>query len=330
MLIIKGERKSMLRSMYSGVSGMKNFQTKLDVIGNNIANVNTYGFKKGRVTYKDLINQQIAGASAATNNSSGMNAKQVGLGSALSSIDTIHTAGSNQTTGRTLDLALAGDGFFVVGTIKDLDAVGLDTKDEMKDNKIADGTPIDDAIDLHYTRSGNFYLDDKGYLVTSDGFYLIGKAGEKPEDENGEWGEDVSESPGLIQVPLTAKSFNIGPDGKVSFVDAEGNLKMAGQILVANFANEGGLEKVGGNLYKQSSNSGTLNTNEEDGVQVDELSIPGQDGSAAIMAGMLEMSNVDLADEFTEMIVAQRGFQSNTKIITTSDEILQELMNLKR
>ncbi|USK35706.1 flagellar basal body rod protein FlgG [Bacillus sp. F19] len=320
----------MLRSMYSGVSGMKNFQTKLDVIGNNIANVNTYGFKKGRVTYKDLINQQIAGASAATNNSSGMNAKQVGLGSALSSIDTIHTAGSNQTTGRTLDLALAGDGFFVVGTIKDLTKVGLDTDTGKKDNIIAE--PIDDAVDLSYTRAGNFYLDDKGYLVTSDGFYLIGQTGDKTPGnaaDESEWTDQLSAEAGLIQIPLTAKSFNIGPDGTVSFVDDGGELRVAGQIRVANFANEGGLEKVGGNMYKQSSNSGTIDTN-GDGIQLNELSVPGQDGSAAIMAGMLEMSNVDLADEFTEMIMAQRGFQSNTKIITTADEILQELMNLKR
>ncbi|MFY0759037.1 flagellar basal body rod protein FlgG [Metabacillus dongyingensis] len=301
----------MLRSMYSGVSGMKNFQTKLDVIGNNIANVNTYGFKKGRVTYKDLINQQIAGASAATDRASGMNAKQVGLGSALSSIDTIHTAGSNQSTGRTLDLALAGDGFFVVGTILNPGSVN----NQPNQNNTITGS-IDGAMDLSYTRSGNFYLDDKGFLVTADGQYLIGRAGN-------------TASAGLIQIPLTAKSFNIGPDGSVSYVNANGTLDDAGQIMVANFANEGGLEKVGGNLYKESSNSGTIDQG-TDGIQLGELSVPGEDGSATIMAGMLEMSNVDLADEFTEMIVAQRGFQSNTKIITTSDEILQELMNLKR
>lgn len=322
----------MLRSMYSGVSGMKNFQTKLDVIGNNIANVNTYGFKKGRVTYKDLINQQIAGASAATGNTSGMNAKQVGLGSALSSIDTIHTAGSNQTTGRTLDLALAGDGFFVVGTIKDPNKVNEDIGTAKGNNKITE--PIDTAMDLSYTRAGNFYLDDKGYLVTSDGYYLVGQTGDKtPGNATTEstWSTTpAGASAGLIQIPLTAKSFNIGPDGTVNFVDDGGQLRFAGQIRVANFANEGGLEKVGGNLYKQSSNSGTLNNNGTAGIQLAELSVPGQDGSATIMAGMLEMSNVDLADEFTEMIVAQRGFQSNTKIITTSDEILQELMNLKR
>ncbi|MGD6793727.1 flagellar basal body rod protein FlgG [Metabacillus indicus] len=301
----------MLRSLYSGVSGMKNFQTKLDVIGNNIANVNTYGFKKGRVTYKDLMSQQMAGASAATANTSGMNAKQVGLGSALSSIDTIHTGGANQSTGRTLDLALAGDGFFVVGTILEPAEVN---NGEGEDNTISE--PIDGAMNISYTRAGNFYLDDKGFIVTSDGQYLIGEAG-------------TSDNPGLIQIPLTAKSFNVGPDGSVSYVDKDGQLATAGQIRVANFANDGGLEKIGGNLYKESGNSGTIDR-DDNGIDLAELEIPGQNGSATIMTGFLEMSNVDLAEEFTDMIVAQRGFQSNTKVITTSDEILQELMNLKR
>ena len=105
----------MLRSMYSGISGMKNFQTKLDVIGNNIANVNTYGFKKGRVNFKDLVSQSIAGASAPSEiHLGGVNPKQVGLGAQLATIDTIDTQGSLQTTGRSLDLAISGDGYFVL------------------------------------------------------------------------------------------------------------------------------------------------------------------------------------------------------------------------
>jgi flagellar hook protein FlgE len=127
--------------MYSGISGMKNFQTKLDVIGNNIANVNTYGFKKGRVTFKETMNQMISGATAATENRGGKNAMQVGLGSTIATIDTIHTGSSLQTTGRSLDLGIDGDGYFVV---RQGDA-------------------------MVYTRAGNFYLDDNGTLVNSDG-----------------------------------------------------------------------------------------------------------------------------------------------------------------
>ena len=131
----------MLRSMYSGISGMKNFQTKLDVIGNNIANVNTYGFKKGRVTFKDTMNQMVSGASAATDNRGGKNATQVGLGSTLATVDTIHSGASLQTTGRSLDLGIDGDGYFVVSQ---------------------GGANM-------YTRAGNFYLDDSGLLVNADG-----------------------------------------------------------------------------------------------------------------------------------------------------------------
>lgn len=309
----------MLRSLYSGISGMKNFQTKLDVIGNNIANVNTYGFKKSRTTFSDLFSQQITGAVGATADAAGTNAKEVGLGSQLSSIDTIHTSGSTQMTNRNLDLAIKGEGMFVVGTKNDANAVNTVT------NTITE--PIDDAMSLNFTRAGNFYLDDQGYLVTAEGMYVIGLAGDKQPD--GTFTNELGEGPGLIQIPLDAQSFSIGPDGTVDFVNADGQLNKAGQIRVVNFANEGGLEKVGGNLYKQSTNSGSVDQG-DDGIQLEELGVAGTNGIGKIAAGALEMSNVDLSEEFTEMIVAQRGFQSNTKIITTSDEILQELMGLKR
>ncbi|MGG3799867.1 flagellar basal body rod protein FlgG [Metabacillus fastidiosus] len=313
----------MLRSMYAGISGMKNFQTKLDVIGNNIANVNTYGFKKGRTVFKDLISQQVAGAASPGNARGGINAKQVGLGSALSAIDTIHTEGSTQSTGRMLDLAIAGGGFFIVGAKNNTTGVNATT------NVITQ--PIDTNMTLNYTRSGNFYLDEEGFLVNADGLYLIGQGNKTAADT---WGTDLpaagAATAGLIQIPLDAKSFSIGPDGTVSFINKDGKLNVAGQIRVAKFANDGGLEKVGANLYRESPNSGTLNRNATAGIQIDELFIAGNDGTGKIEAGVLEMSNVDLSEEFTEMIVAQRGFQSNTKIITTSDEILQELVNLKR
>ncbi|MCM3654081.1 flagellar hook-basal body complex protein [Metabacillus litoralis] len=499
----------MLRSLYSGISGMKNFQTKLDVIGNNIANVNTYGFKKSRVTFSDLVSQQIAGAAGATQTTAGTNPQQIGLGSQISSIDTIHSSGATQTTSRTLDLALSGDGFFPVGTLTDLSRINIDQGNQIGNNLIIGA--IDGAVDLNYTRAGNLYMDDKGYLVTADGMYVIGEAGEKTvpstqaiqksqnalnsinnfstpygnmmtslediskqanelmsayqeysnaysnytKNEAGTGGplynamvsargalntimgqynttqtrfntdatafrtsvgaltagvtnfnstspvgtivkefnttinqltgtftpigtniqvsdvvlsnlndkistlnnymidlekigqsvmnfeglaEDLqkpqfsnklSGEAGLIQIPLDAQSFSIGSDGKVTFVNAKGELNVAGQVRVATFSNSSGLEKVGGNLFKQSANSGSIDKN-NNGIQLDELSVAGEDGVASIVAGALEMSNVDLSEEFTEMIVAQRAFQSNTKIITTSDEILQELMGLKR
>ncbi|WP_442599505.1 flagellar hook protein FlgE [Neobacillus sp. D3-1R] len=396
----------MLRSMFSGISGMKNFQTKLDVIGNNIANVNTYGYKKGRVTFKDTMSQTIAGASAAQNNRGGKNPMQVGLGSTLASIDTIHTQSSLQTTGRSLDLAISGDGYFIV---KQGDAES-------------------------YTRAGNFYLDDNGTLVNGDGFkvqaFKVDATGNptnvygdiavnvngvlpptttktidftdnlsKEAVDGSEYSQqieviDTAGNPQKLEVtfkknnattwimsspnlntpvtltfdasgnltnnpstvswgytptggnapsmtmklsglkqlsgPTTAlvtpdgntegtlESFNIGSLGEVNGVYSNGLVKTLGVIALAKFSNPSGLTKASSNTFQQSINSGAAN-----------VDVPGE-GRGSIAAGTLEMSNVDLSEEFTEMITAQRGFQANTRIITTSDEILQELVNLKR
>ncbi|MFX3674100.1 MAG: flagellar basal body rod protein FlgG [Paenisporosarcina sp.] len=323
----------MLRSMYSGISGLKNFQTKLDVIGNNIANVNTYGFKKGRTVFKDMISQTVAGASAATNTRGGVNPKQVGLGSQMAAIDTIHTGGSLQSTGRVLDLAISGDGFF----------------------QVADGTGATATTgptgynNILYSRAGNFYMDSKGYVVNSDGKFLVGvstsptgtpavmplastvSAVTTPGNLDAATPIDgiAEKSPVTItgytpafkpmQIPTDAQSMSIGQDGTVTFVDKAGDLRWAGQIVMAKFPNTGGLNKVGANYFDSSPNSGTPL-----------LSTATQEGMGEIASGFVEMSNVDLSEEFTEMIVAQRGFQANTRIITTSDEILQELVNLKR
>ena len=273
---------TMIRSMYSGISGLKNFQTKLDVIGNNIANVNTYGFKKGRTVFKDLYSQTVAGASKPSDdgNRGGVNPKQVGLGAQLAAIDTIHSPGSTQYTGNTLDLAIEGDGFF----------------------RVQDGAEGEYA----YTRAGNFYLDkgdgDNARIVDAEGRYLLDSEGAK------------------ITVDLKATNLSIGQDGFVNYI-VDGELQASDNpIGLTRFSNPGGLEKVGGNLYKESPNSGDPLTDAP----------LGEGGQGAIKSGSLEMPNVDLSEEFTEMIVAQRGFQANTRIITTSDEILQELVNLKR
>ncbi|AEO99273.1 MULTISPECIES: flagellar basal body rod protein FlgG [Heyndrickxia] len=254
----------MLRSLYSGVSGMKNFQTELDTIGNNIANVNTYGYKKGRVTFKDAISQTLASATPGTS------AQQVGLGSQIGSIDTVDTSGSPESTGRPLDFAITGDGYF----------------------RVADGN------NTYYTRAGNFYFDDNRRLVNSEGFTVLGTNGQ------------------AITLGANVKSFSVATDGTIT--DQDGNT--IGTISIATFQNPAGLTKVGGNLYTTTnSNAGTVT-----------VSQPGQNGAGTIKSGYLEMSNVDLSEELTNMIVAERGFQANTRIITTSDEILQELVNLKR
>ncbi|PAM94534.1 hypothetical protein B4N84_12150 [Flavobacterium sp. IR1] len=158
---------------------------------------------------------------------------------------------------------------------------------------------VTDGDITFFTRAGNFYLDSQGDIVNSDGLRLVGTGG--------------------MNIPTTAQSFSIGADGTISYIDQDGDLETAGVIQLANFANAEGLTKAGDNLYLQSTNSG-----------VPQPQTPGNGGTGTLVAGTLEMSNVDLSEEFTEMIVAKRGFQANTRIITTSDEILQELVNLKR
>lgn len=272
----------MLRAMYSGIAGMRGFQLKLDVIGNNIANVNTIGFKAGRVMFQDILSQKIAGVTAPEEGEKGgVNPKQVGLGSSISAIDTVHTPGSFMTTNVPTDLAINGDGFFAVA-------------------------PNSDAENIYLTRAGNFTRDASGNLVTSQGFLVLGVGGEP------------------INIPQEVTAFDIAADGSVITTDAAGEIEVITQIGLVKVQNPSGLEKLGGSMYRM-----TLNANIDGELEV----IEPQDieaGTGSIISGQLEMSNVDLTAEFTEMIVAQRGFQANTRIITTSDEILQEIVNLKR
>ena len=270
----------MLRSMYSGVSGMRGFQTKLDVIGNNIANVNTVGFKSGRVMFQDILSQSVGGVTAPEEGTSGgVNAKQIGLGTAISSIDTVHTGGSAMTTNQPTDLRINGDGSFV-----------LQAGDE--------GEQV-------LTRAGNFTLDAARQLVNADGLFVL----------------DTGGAP--IQLPEEVTSFTIAQDGTIIGATADGQVEVA-QIGVVRVVNPGGLEKLGGSTFRM-----TVNANPDGEI---EILAPNdaETGTGAIISGQLEMSNVDLTSVFTEMIVAQRGFQANSRIITTSDEILQEVVNLKR
>ena len=271
--------------MYSGVSGMKGFQTKLDVIGNNIANVNTTGFKSSRVMFKDILSQMSAGATAPTDERAGANAKQIGLGVSIGSIDTLHLAGSAMTTNNPTDLRIDGDGFFAVSLT-------------------ADGG---EGGNVFLTRAGDFHVDGAGNLVTSDGMFVLNTEG------------------GAINVPQ-GSSFSIGSAGVVTMRSAEGEVTADNQIARVVVRNPEGLEKAGGNLYRVGQNAMGPDAAELDLTAEGEMNV----AAGAIVAGQLEMSNVDLTGEFTEMITAQRGFQANSRIITTSDEILQEVVNLKR
>jgi flagellar hook protein FlgE len=272
--------------MYAAVSGLKNHQTLLDVTANNIANVNTVGYKGSRVSFADSLSQTVIGATAPGNGQAGRNAAQVGLGVQLASIDNLMGGGSLQSTGQTTDLAIQGEGMFIV----------------------AKGTPPALPGAVEYTRAGDFTINDEGYLTTQQGEYVMGR------EAAGNGAPNT-----YIQVPKGATNLAIGQDGSVSYVPEGGGARVtAGFVSIAKFANEAGLVRTSGSNWIESAASGKA----QDGT-------PGN-GFGLTISGTLEMSNVELATEFTNMISAQRGFEANSRVISTADEMLQNLVNLKR
>ena len=298
----------MLKSLYSGVSGMKSNQTKMDVIGNNIANVGTSAFKKSSVNFADTLYQTKVNSSAGSANFGGVNISQTGMGTKVANIITNCAQGSLQTTGRPTDFAVDGDGYFMV--------VKGDIVNEP------------DTAKIQYTRAGAFSIDEKGTLVTPDGYRVIGKVLDDAGQETGEWTPieipstvEVDDGKGgKIEKKVVAFEISVNGNGVVTVTTEDGTKKDIARLELAIFTNPEGLEKVGGNRYMYAPNVGDI--------------VYLTDGESTafgwITQGYLEMSNVDLSEEFTDMIVTQRSFQANSKIITTSDEMLQEILGLKR
>ncbi len=270
----------MLRSLYAAVSGLRNHQTRMDVIGNNIANVNTTGFKASRVIFSDIYSQTLQPAAAGTATTGGSNPQQIGLGVAVASIDVLMTRAGSQYTGATLDMAIEGDGFFV----------------------------INDGTQEFYTRAGNFTLDSDNRITL-----------------NGNLVQGYMQVPAPAATTLSAidttgyTNVSIDKNGNVMGLDATNNSVTIAKVGLATFANQDGLEKSGDSLYIESANSGAP-----------VYGTPGTGAAGTLNPGSLEMSNVDLSKEFTDMITTQRGFQANSRVIATSDTLLEELVNLKR
>jgi flagellar hook protein FlgE len=273
--------------MFTAISGLKQHQTMLDVTANDIANVNTIGYKSSRVTFEDTLTQLQRGAAGANANTGGSNAAQVGLGVGLGSIDNLMTGGAVQTTGNPLDVAIQNDGFFEIAQGDPTSATAL--------------TPSE------YTRAGNFAIDSAGYLVTQGGGYVMGYA------------QPAGTTLTPIKVPTNATGVAIDQSGGVSYVDTTTNTRTTPfRIALATFPNASGLERAGENMWRASANSGPKSDN-----------IPGVGGAGTLSPGAVEMSNVDLAQTFTNMITAERGFQANSRVITTADDMLQDLVNMK-
>lgn len=310
----------MLRSMNSAISGMQSFQTMLDVIGNNIANVNTIGFKAGRADFADVLSQTISGASApSATGLGGMNAQQVGLGVKVGAIQTMFTQGADQTTGNPTDLAIQGSGLFVVSPNNDTPASGS-------------SAPTTSNAPLYYTRAGNFSVDASGNLVLPNGMVAVGVAG-------GTWPSGttpVLQSVNLKQFftqaqaasgssipasPVTISSspnVQIGNDGSINVTASDGNQYTIGHLALATVSNPSGLEKIGDNVYQTSGNSGAPTFEQ-----------PGANNSGTLMSGTLEMSNVDLTNEMANMLVAENGYAANSHVIGADNTILTALMNMK-
>jgi flagellar hook protein FlgE len=274
----------MLRSLFAGISGLRSNQTALDVVGNNIANANTTGFKSSNVVFQDTLAQMLTSGSApVAGDQGGTNPIQIGLGVSVGGMTTNFGQGAAQVTGRVTDLMIEGDGFFVV---------------ERNGEKL-------------YTRAGAFNFDAQGQLVTLDGDLVLG-SNEQPIDIEGMAEGDTKE---LI-------SLSIGNDGKIKAIyanDADGLPDDVATLAIATFANPDGLEKVGDTAFRPGASSGNA-----------VIGAPGDGRNGMIRSSALEMSNVDLAAEFTNLIIAQRGFQATSRVITTSDQVLEELVNIKR
>ncbi len=284
----------MMRAMYAAISGLEVHQTMLDVTANNLANVDTIGYKGQRTTFVDELSELLRAGVAPNAVNGGTNPLQVGLGVQLGSIDNMMTAGSMQSTGNPLDLAIQGDGFF----------------------RVAGGDPTDSAFPaaVEYTRAGNLTVNSAGYLVTQSGQYVLGYAAAS----DGTIDTGSTDKP--IKLPTDGTDIAVGQDGSVSYVDSKTQLRVvAGYISLATFPNEAGLQRDGGSLWSASASSGKENVGQ-----------PTTGNFGKTISGSLEMSNVDLATEFTNMITAQRGYEANSRVITTADQMLQTLVNMKQ
>lgn len=389
----------MLRSLYSGISGLRSHQTMLDVTGNNIANVNTTAFKSSAVQFQDTLSQLVQGAGGPQAQTGGTNPAQIGLGVLVAGISTNFTQGAAQATGRATDMMINGDGFFVTNVGGEMvytragsfdpDALGRlvgpggailqgwnavngvvqqggalsDITIPLKAVTPAAGTnsanvngnlPSDAAVGSQLVRDISVY-DANGterklsltFTKTGPGWDVSGTDGANTTAgtitfNNGVLASGGALTVGGVNVNLstvtgysglstvafkdqngraagTLESFTLSKDGTIIGLFSNGDKQAVARIALATFVNPGGLEKAGGSTYRATVNSGAA-----------QLGGPGEDGLGNIQGGSLEMSNVDLSQEFTNLIVAQRGFQANARIITTSDEVLQELTNLKR
>ncbi len=283
--------------MFSAVAGLQSHQSKMDVIGNNIANVNTWGYKSRSANFQDVMYHNIQNGNVgndAEGGTGGTNASQLGYGSTIGSITTNFGTGSRAYTGNGMNAMIDGNGFFVVGPMMD---------DVTVNNVGTSG--------LMLSRVGIFNTEGNGYLVDSAGNYVYEKVGDNlqairiPESADG----------GREQI----QTISIGNDGKLVGVNEKGEKIEIGQISLATVENQNGLVQGSGYSYAIGENAGQIS-----------IETAGQGGVGSILSNYLEMSNANLSADIADMITTQRGYQANSKMITATDEMLEQLVNMKR
>lgn len=274
----------MFSSLNTAVSALQQFQDDINVIGNNMANVNTTGYKDATMNFSDTLNQVI-GLGGTTD--------QIGSGVMTDSITSNFSQGTISQTGVSSDLAVYGAGFFIV-----------------KD-------PSSGAE--YVTRAGDFQVNASGYLVTANGMRVQGYSNSGLSTV-GDIQISAAGAPATAAPGATVQSYSIGTNGDVNITLSDGTQYVAGQVLLQSFTDPNALQNQGGNLFTITNAAGPLAG----------PTAPNTNGLGTIQAGSLEMSNVDLTTEMTNLITAERAFESNAKVVTTSDEVLQDLVNLKR
>jgi flagellar hook protein FlgE len=286
---------SLIGTLTSGVSAMRSFTKGLEVIGNNISNVNTVGYKSSQASYSDTFSNTLRGSAPSNGATPNMAATQVGTGVRISGIGSNYGQGGLTTTGVASDLGISGNGFFrVINSV--------------------DGQE-------YASRAGNFRFDDQGYLVTSEGYRVQGLTGGTPPTAVG----DIR----LDQTPpanTKLQSYSIDRLGNVVEFYSDGSSATTNRLLLQSYSDPSALQKVGNNLYTGFAAAGAVG-----GVALSAANNgPGENGLGTIESGTLELSNVDLTEQFANMITTQRSFQASARLVTVSDSVLDDIVNLKR
>ncbi|MEN9732497.1 MAG: hypothetical protein RLZ45_492 [Verrucomicrobiota bacterium] len=302
----------MLQSLNTATMGIRQFQYSLDVLSNNLANINTVSYKGSRTDFAESLASVLRAPTPDTGAGSGTSGVTLGNGVTTAAIRSNFSQGAVNQTGQATDFCLQGEGYFLVRNTN--------------------------SGEVFATRAGNFRLDSQGYLCTDAGYRVQGiKDYQSSKTELG----DIQFNKGTVPTgaPDTAKdapitSISVDASGRMNILLQDGTQYVRSQMVIQRFSNEQGLVRVGNNCFSNLDAAGPLSaggfSSSGNNAILNSASVPNGNGLAKIEQGALEMSNVDVSREFSNMITTQRAFQANARMVTTSDQILEEILNVKR